>query len=330
MSRVPRYIIHTIRVALPIAVIIGALGGGAYAEWTAQQTPQLTPFTTVTVPHTVSEVPAGNSSTPARSTSTSSSSTSGASSSTTLPSAPRGGAESLTPQTAQPAPVQTSGTPTVLSRADYSSTNWAGYLSAVSGASYTSVNGSWTVPSPTGQAGTVSADAAWVGIGGVTTNDLIQVGTENQVSPDGTVLTAAFYETLPQAATVIPSMTVNPGDTVVASVNETSPDVFTVSITDTTNGSSFSTSVNYASSHSSAEWIEEDPSYTSQQLVPFDQFGSINFSGATTTMNGVAQSLVNASPRSISLQSSSRYGSPAAAMPTSIGPSGSSFSVVQQ
>src|ERR1041385_7576167 len=47
--------------------------------------------------------------------------------------------------------------------------NWAGYVA--SGGTYTGVSGSWVVPSvsdPTGE----SADATWVGIGGVGSDDL--------------------------------------------------------------------------------------------------------------------------------------------------------------
>src|SRR6185503_10225868 len=58
------------------------------------------------------------------------------------------------------------------------STNWSGY--AATGGTYTSVTGTWTVP--TVSATTAGADATWVGIGGINSTDLIQAGTEATVS----------------------------------------------------------------------------------------------------------------------------------------------------
>src|SRR5258707_409862 len=52
--------------------------------------------------------------------------------------------------------------------------NWAGYVSQKG--VYTGVSGSWVVPSVTSTSQN-AADAAWVGIGGVLTHDLIQAGT---------------------------------------------------------------------------------------------------------------------------------------------------------
>src|SRR5580693_2390477 len=53
--------------------------------------------------------------------------------------------------------------------------NWAGYTA--SGGNFTSVTGTWDIPQISGSA-SPSADATWVGIGGVTTQDLIQAGTQ--------------------------------------------------------------------------------------------------------------------------------------------------------
>src|SRR5579862_3178597 len=57
------------------------------------------------------------------------------------------------------------------------SSNWAGY--AAQGGTFTGVTGTWTVPAPTADATTtyatrIAADATWVGIGGVSTRNLIQ------------------------------------------------------------------------------------------------------------------------------------------------------------
>src|SRR5579862_6116977 len=57
--------------------------------------------------------------------------------------------------------------------------NWAGYIST--GGTYSSISGSWTVPNVSASDGSSAADAAWIGIGGESSNDLIQVGTQNIV-----------------------------------------------------------------------------------------------------------------------------------------------------
>jgi hypothetical protein len=145
--------------------------------------------------------------------------------------------------------------------------------------------------SPTGNGISTSADASWVGIGGVSTNDLIQTGTDNIVSANGNVSASAFYELLPNSAEIIPSMTITPGDHMSASINEQSSNIWLIDLNDLTTGQSFSTTVSYNSSLSSAEWIEEDPSYGNGRLVPFDNFGIANFSSGLTTINGTIENI---------------------------------------
>src|SRR5437867_7169793 len=55
-----------------------------------------------------------------------------------------------------------------------SSSNWSGY--AASGGTFTSVTATWTVP--TVSANSTGADATWVGIGGLSSRDLLQAGTQ--------------------------------------------------------------------------------------------------------------------------------------------------------
>ena len=89
------------------------------------------------------------------------------------------------------------------------SRNWAGYIA--SGSGYTSVGGTWSVSTVT-DAFDPSADATWVGIGGVTQGDLIQSGTQAIVQ-DGQVTYQAWVETLPQELKAIP-LAVSPGNSV--------------------------------------------------------------------------------------------------------------------
>ncbi|HEY8992406.1 MAG TPA: G1 family glutamic endopeptidase [Candidatus Microsaccharimonas sp.] len=167
----------------------------------------------------------------------------------------------------------------------YQSTNWAGYLAT--GGNFTTVSGTWVTPNPTATSSSVeSGDGTWIGIGGVSTSDLIQVGTENTISASGVVTTAGFYELLPASAQGTPTLTIQPGDTISASITQTAATQWTITMTDVTSGQTFSTSVSYTSSLSSAEWIQEDPSYVNGSLVLLDNFGTVPFSGATATKDG--------------------------------------------
>jgi hypothetical protein len=91
--------------------------------------------------------------------------------------------------------------------AHLASLNWAGYT-ATEG-SYTSVSGSWVVPEVK-NASVGRADAAWVGIGGVESHDLIQAGTQAVVTRRG-VQYQAWYEMLPDVSIPVP-LAVRPGD----------------------------------------------------------------------------------------------------------------------
>jgi hypothetical protein len=79
-----------------------------------------------------------------------------------------------------------------------------------------------------------------------------------------------------------------------ATINLLSGTEWSMTITDNTNGQSYTSNVSYDSSQSSAEWIEEDPSYTNNRQVPFDNFGTATFTGGLTTENGSNQSIYNA------------------------------------
>lgn len=204
----------------------------------------------------------------------------------------------------------------------YTSANWSGYLAA--NGSFSAITGSWVVPSVTGVSGVTTADSAWIGIGGVTSGDLIQVGTEDQVSPTGQVFNAAFYELLPDSAITIPSISVSAGDTMIASLKQTSLNQWTITITDQTNGQSFTLNTTYASSDSSAEWIEEDPSYSFRRQVPFDNFHSISFSSGTTTLNENTITIPNSNAEPVTMLD--RFGNPIAT-PSAL--TGSGFSVTR-
>jgi hypothetical protein len=209
-----------------------------------------------------------------------------------------------------------SGPPTTVGA---TSRNWSGYVA--SGGTFTSVTGTWTVPTvtPTG----TGADATWVGIGGATSSDLVQAGTEAVVD-HGVVTYAAWTETLPQASQPAP-LTIAPGDTVTVTISQLSAGVWSMTITDVTNGGTFTRTANYASSASSAEWIQEAPS-TGKGVVLLDRFGSVRFSNASTVENGQTSTPAAAGAKAVTMVNSAGK---QLATPSAIGTDGATFTVTR-
>lgn len=235
--------------------------------------------------------------------------------------APTPGPTATPTPTGTPAPGLGGGTPPPAVSV-YSSTNWSGYMSPEG--NFTGISGSWTVPHAGGNGFSTSADTAWIGIGGVTSSDLIQVGTDDTVTSGGQAATTAFYELLPASETPIPSMNVTAGDVMSADIHLLSGSQWLITIGDVTQSETFSITVTYASTQSTAEWIEEDPSFASGGLVPFDAFGSVSFTDSLATSNGVSQNLIQSGAQEIILVSS--HGHPLAT-PSAIGSDGGSFTV---
>jgi Peptidase A4 family len=141
------------------------------------------------------------------------------------------------------------------SNAGWASSNWSGY--ARTGA-YTAVTAAWVVPS-VASSRKPTYSSQWVGIDGFNNSSLIQTGTEADFY-NGSAHYAAWWEILPAAETVIPSITVHPGDHMSASIANVSGTNWTITITDTTTGAASTTAHTYSGPGTSAEWIEEAPS----------------------------------------------------------------------
>jgi Peptidase A4 family len=234
---------------------------------------------------------------------------------------PSSSVSGLTPTIPAPSPAS-SQVPSSQTTTGYMSTNWSGYL-ATNG-SFTGVSGSWTATLATGSGSTTSADSSWIGIGGVTTSDLIQVGTQNVITANGQVSTSAFYEMLPNGSQPVPGVTVSPGDSMTASISEVSSGQWTISITDKTDGQSDTITVSYASSLSSAEWIEEDPSFSFRRQIPFDNFHEAFFTGGLTVSNGSAVNIAASTAQPVTMVNNTDQ---TVAAPSAIGSDGASFTV---
>jgi hypothetical protein len=181
------------------------------------------------------------------------------------------------------------------------STNWAGYA-VTPGSGITAVSSTFTVPS----AGEVlpGFSASWAGIGGYTTSDLIQAGVSENSAIAGELLGGqynAWYEILPASETQIsgcsgvPSCAVNPGDKISVNISNAGGNAWDISLSDAGHWS-WSTSLTYASSESSAEWIQEAPSLEGVQTIPAD-VGTVSFGATSTfTQGGTTHTIAQGSP----------------------------------
>ena len=215
-----------------------------------------------------------------------------------------------------PSVTQPSTPAAVLSR----SSNWSGY--AATGGLVTSVTGSWIVP--TVSSTSAGADATWVGIGGLTGRDLIQAGTQAMVSANGTVEYSAWTEMLPQSSRTVP-LEVRAGDAVTVTLTQQSGTNWLITINNDTTKENYSVTVQYSSSTSSGEWIQEAPS-AGRGIVPLDQFGTLRFTAGGAVVNGKSQSLADLGARAITMINGAGQ---AIAQPSVLGSDGSSFTVTR-
>jgi hypothetical protein len=168
------------------------------------------------------------------------------------------------------------------------STDWGGYVVVSNNNKpqpvVVGVSGSWTVPEVSvSQTDTFSS--AWIGIGGFVDQTLIQTGTTHD-SINGSAEYSAWFELLPNYSATITTMTISPGDKIVASINlvDKIKNEWAVEIVDETNGQKFKQNFTYSSSRLSAEWIIEKP-IINGSLGSLADFGSITFTDSKVTMD---------------------------------------------
>ena len=225
---------------------------------------------------------------------------------------------------AQPTFALAQSSPPAAALSSGTSANWAGYVAQ--GSTYTAVSGTWVVPTVSVANTSTAADATWVGIGGVASQDLIQAGTQAVVQ-NGSVQYQAWYELLPNYQTQI-SLSVHAGDSVSVSFAEVSPNDWSLTFMNNTTGQVYQKNITYTSSHSSAEWIEEMPvGGTGNALgyLPLDNFGTAAFSNAHVVANGMSETLSSANAQPLSMVA----GGQSLAVPSSVGSDGASFSVAR-
>jgi Peptidase A4 family len=163
------------------------------------------------------------------------------------------------------------------------STNWSGY--AATTGTYTSVSASWTQPAGICSRGD-QYSAFWVGLDGYTSSSVEQTGSA--VDCIGrTARYYAWYEMYPAASVTYPN-TVRAGDHFTASVTYIGSNQYTLTISDSTQNWTQSTTKSLSGApRSSAEVIAEAPCCTaSGGILPLTDFGTMSFTGSTA--NGSA------------------------------------------
>ncbi|WP_304459444.1 G1 family glutamic endopeptidase [Alicyclobacillus sendaiensis] len=204
------------------------------------------------------------------------------------------------------------------------SENWGGYIDTPVGSQgYTSITGAWTVPSITGREGAMAAQ--WIGLGGVQTQDLLQIGTLEQVE-NGQTQVQVFWEKLPNAANTV--MTIPVGSKVWAAIQQQSASTWGLTLRAVTpSGQTLSKTITVTLSNgyaenigTSAEWISEDPSTMRGGLYPLANAGAVQFTDATVNGEPLAASSNQVQPVAMV----DRFGNVVIA-PSSIGIDGESF-----
>jgi hypothetical protein len=140
----------------------------------------------------------------------------------------------------------------------WSSGNWSGYAGTTGAAgSATEIEGTWQVPAVTSTPGN-SYSSVWIGIDGFTNSNLIQTGTEEDWV-GGHAVYRAWWEILPKSETVIPSLTIHPGDMMFARITKGTGTTWTIELQDSTTSTTFTINKKYKGQAETIEWIVEAP-----------------------------------------------------------------------
>jgi hypothetical protein len=174
---------------------------------------------------------------------------------------------------------------------------WSGYAVTAKHVSYTSITGTWAEPAMSCRAGdTPALSAAWVGLGGLTTKGLEQVGVDANCDAKGHPTYFAWFEILPDVAHNVAEK-VSSGDLITGSVRRIGLALVELRIVNHTQHWTFDRKITWgAADVSSAEWIVEAPFSCKRftcQPSPLANFGSISFHNLAAVGNGRLGTLSN-------------------------------------
>jgi hypothetical protein len=156
--------------------------------------------------------------------------------------------------------------------------NWGGY--AATGSGFTSVAASWTEANATCNS-TDDLYAPWVGIDGYGSSTVEQTGVATDCST-GRPVHQAWYEMYPANPVYlsVSSYPVSAGDHITAQVTYAGSNKYTLKLTDSSRGWTYTTTKTLSARRVSAEVIIESPTGA------YPNFGTLNFTSAT--VNGSA------------------------------------------
>jgi len=142
------------------------------------------------------------------------------------------------------------------------------------------VSASWVQPTGTCSSRTDQYSSFWVGLDGYSSDSVEQDGTDTDCV-NGKPQYYGWYETYPNPSYSFGS-TVEPGDTITASVTYEGSNEFKLTLADTTRGWSTSTTQTVSGvARSSAEVIIEAPCCTnSGGILPLADFGTVHLSNS--------------------------------------------------
>jgi hypothetical protein len=207
-----------------------------------------------------------------------------------------------------------------------SSLNWSGYATDP-GSGITAVTSKFVVPKvqkpvPPG------FSANWTGIGGYTSDDLIQAGTSENTTGAAGGKYYAWYEILPAAETQLTNCTgnsactVTPGDKMSVNIHLVSANLWSVGLADAGHWT-WHQNVAYTSTESSAEWIFEAPT-VGAQTIPANT--GTSYFGPTSTFADASgtHTIAAGNPITIDMGPSSQVHE---ATPSALASNGQSFNV---
>jgi hypothetical protein len=162
--------------------------------------------------------------------------------------------------------------------------NWSGYAATGSSGAFTSVSASWTQSAVTCSSKTTYS-SFWVGLDGYSNSALEQTGTEADCIR-GKATYGAWWEVLPASESAY-SVTVKAGDALSASVVDNGDGTFTMTLADSTEGWTKTTTADGSSGYedSSAEVIAE-ATEVNGSIAKLSDFGTVTFNNAEA--NGTA------------------------------------------
>ena len=200
------------------------------------------------------------------------------------------------------------------------SLNWAGYAGNRAGTTFRNVSAVFQVPYVDCAAATTSYSSHWVGLDGLGSASVEQVGIEADCA-GSTPRYYAWYEMYPRPVAVV--FTVSAGNAVQASVTyKKSSGKFALTLRDTSDGRHFTRTLKCAAKaclRSSAEVISEAPSNSSGGILPLADYRAEGFSGITlTTSRGHRSGLSSRSWNTYQIVGVGNSSHDLAAQPTSL------------